>query len=662
MKWGRDVIWVLLLAVPAGCQNPMQSAAFKNLEMETRGLAEGVDKDRSTDFPMARTSFNKNSEASKTSEVYQNPIQLAAYQEKEKPKKEPKVILTIPKELPGGDFKGFKLPKDKAEFEKYLKKIYPPLPPLEDELILAPGPEGRPMTLADLQRLATQYSPTIRSAEAGVAAARGGLRQSMAYPNPTFSFMNDTLGTGPAGYPGFAIDQVIKTGNKLPLQGAAATMDLLNAQVALRRARTDVAYQVRTNYFAVLTALENMKLSRAYAGFTDQIYSAQVKMMKGNVSAFYEPMQLRPLALQARFNLIQATNQYQASWRQLAVSLGLPDMPPSEIAGRIDMPVPVFEYQEVLQLMLSRHTDVLTAQNNVHKAEYLLKLARITPIPDVEVMALVQKDYTTPPFLIAPSVHVGVPVPVWDRNQGGIQQAQGFLSQALHNLSVAKNALTNSLADAFNRYLTSKRQVEITHAQVIDQVRVYGRVYARHQAEPDAVTFGDIVTAQQTLGTYISAYLAALGAQWTAVVDVANLLQTDDLFKGTSGDTDDPDVPGLEEIEGMIRYRESEVRSQRSEVRSQKSEIANPKSEVRGQESAITRVKHTTTEIGNQRTAVEDQTGEIGKQDLGGPPGSTRLVFQPPIEDVQIGATNPFILGSPLLTPPKDEKSTQGAN
>src|SRR5947209_7449010 len=104
MNVGRQWFWVILLAVPAGCQNPMQSAAFKNLEAETRGLAAAVDKDRSADAIIAKTS-----EVSKTSEVFRGPIQLAAYQDKEKPKKVPPVILKIPGELPGSDSKPFVL-------------------------------------------------------------------------------------------------------------------------------------------------------------------------------------------------------------------------------------------------------------------------------------------------------------------------------------------------------------------------------------------------------------------------------------------------------------------------------------------------------------------------------------------------------------------------
>src|SRR5207249_7495945 len=123
-----------------------------------------------------------------------------------------------------------------------------------------------------------------------------------AYPNPTSGFQGDTIGDGAtAGFQGVFFDQVIKTGNKLKLQQAAATMDLLNAELALRKAQSDLAGQVRTNYFAVLVAQENIRVSKALVRFTDSLYRSQVDLLATNVglAAPYEPMQLRPLALQA---------------------------------------------------------------------------------------------------------------------------------------------------------------------------------------------------------------------------------------------------------------------------------------------------------------------------------------------------------------------------
>ena len=271
MRRLRCLPWFLMLAWAGGCLHSAHDSVMKGLETDYQGLAAAnMHLDRGGDWAKPRSGTDLATAA--TSEI--NPIQLVSNvqtADNQPPKKDGKFVLTIPPELPGSDDPGFKLPKDKAERDKYFAQIYPALPPLPDDLMLAPGPEGRPLTLADLQRLATQYSPSIRAAEAAVVAARGAVRQSLAYPNPTFAFEEDTIQTGQAGYPGFFVDQVIKTGNKLELQGASATMDLFNAYLALRRARSDVAYQVRSGYFAVLVAQENVYLSRAFARLTDQI-------------------------------------------------------------------------------------------------------------------------------------------------------------------------------------------------------------------------------------------------------------------------------------------------------------------------------------------------------------------------------------------------------
>ena len=43
------------------------------------------------------------------------------------------------------------------------------------------------------------------------------------------------------------------------------------------------------------------------------------------------------------------------------------------------------------------------------------------------------------------------------------------------------------------------------------------------------MNFGDIVVAQQTLATLITSYIDVLNQQWQAVVDVARLMQLEDV-------------------------------------------------------------------------------------------------------------------------------------
>jgi cobalt-zinc-cadmium efflux system outer membrane protein len=535
MKPRRRIALVLGLALLPGCWLPRHSGIDGQVQALTAEV-ERVEGYHARDPlpPVTGTSHPlvADAVALPRNDLRPSPIQKVVYDQPANGPQPRVHKLVIPPDLPGADAPPIeKLSEDPAEKGRQLNELYPPLQSLPPTPRPSPGPLGKPLSLGDLQSLGETYSPAVKSAYAAVQAAIGAARQAGAYPNPTFAFEHDTVETGPAGYPGFYIDQLIKTGDKLKLQEAAATMDLLNARLALRRARTDLAYQVRGAYFAVLVALENMRVSEALYRFTNEIYNVQIDMVRtSGLAAGYEPMQLRPLALQARLAFVQARHQYMASWKQLAAALGLPDMPPSELEGRVDLAVPVFDYSAVLA-RLGRHTDVLTAVNNIQKAKYNLELAKVAPLPDVEVRLLVQKDYSTPPNQVAHSFQMTIPVPVWDQNKGAIQQADWLLKQASVGPDQARNTLINTLADAFNRYETAREGVAIALQQVRDQVRAYRGARARRETVPADVAFGDLVTAEQTLATYIAAYITALGQQWQAVVDVANLLQTDDLFQ-----------------------------------------------------------------------------------------------------------------------------------
>lgn len=445
--------------------------------------------------------------------------------------------LRYPPDLPASNVPPIQLPpsdpKNPAAREAAINRLYPGLPPLSPEPDPQPGPEGHPLTLADLQRLATSNSPLIRQASADLEAAKGAAIQAGLYPNPIVGSESDVMGTGgTAGLHGAYFDQMIKTAGKLKLAQAAAVMDVWNSQLALRRAQADLAARVRAGYFGVLVARKTFRITRALAQFTDEVFRIQVELVKGTEVAAYEPLQLRVLAMQARANVVQARNRYTAAWKELTATLGLPAMAPTELAGDVDVAIPAFEYDRVLGAVLQAHTDIAVAENVVRQARYNLRLAEVTPIPDVDVRVMVQKDNTTVPHQVVPSVVVGMPLPVWNRNQGNIIQAKANLVRAVEEPHRVRTDLTARVAEAFERYENNRILLQYYRSQILpDQVRAYRGAYERHQQEPNQVGFGDVVVAQQVLATTVTTYVSVLGAQWVAVVDLAHLLQTNDFFQ-----------------------------------------------------------------------------------------------------------------------------------
>jgi cobalt-zinc-cadmium efflux system outer membrane protein len=467
--------------------------------------------------------------------------------------------LRLPPELPGASASPLSMPlprpTTRAEREAAVRSLLPPEEPLGSEIQPALPPTGRPWTLADLQELAKANSPVLRRAAADVTAARGAVIQAGLHPNPTVGYEADQVQPGPtpgknnAGQQGGFINQLIKTGGKLQLAQAVALMDQFNAELALRRAEVDLAAAVRTHYFGALVAQESLTVNRALVRLSDEVYRVQIAQVGAGQAAPYEPVQLYVQAVQARNALIAARNRYVSAWKQLAAALGRPELPPTALAGRADAPVPHYAYDEAAARVAAAHTDVLSAENTIVRARYALRLAEVNRLPDLQTNTVVQHDNAAGNDQF--NLQVGFALPIFDRNQGNILQAKGQLERAIHDLAATRNDLIRQLAAAFERYETNRRQLTNDRDKILPNlVRVYRAIYLRYQQEPDKIAFSDIVVAQQNLATALATYLSDLNDQWAAVVDVANLLQTDDLYEtGPGGACPPPPVANL--IEGI---------------------------------------------------------------------------------------------------------------
>jgi cobalt-zinc-cadmium efflux system outer membrane protein len=464
--------------------------------------------------------------------------------------------LKVPEPLPGATTPDIRLPLSnapRAEIEAAIKKQFPPLPAPPRLPAAQVGPEGRPLALGDLQQIALAANPKIRQAHLDIDAARGVALQAGLYPNPLVGYESSSIGQGDgqgrsAGQQGGFVEQTFKTAGKLKLARSAARMDVQVADQNLKQIESELQMRVRAGYFAVLSARENFAVNKALADLTDEVYNVLVAQLQAGEVAPYEPMQIRVLALQARGQLVLSHNRYVSAWKQLAATLGTPTMPLTELAGRIDMPVPHYEPDSVLAFVLDQHTDVIAAQFGVDKARYLLRLAEAQPFPDVTVHVSVQKDYTTPPFGAIGNVSVGVPFPLWDRNQGNIQAARAHLQRAMRDQERVRNDLTARVADALERYDNNRALLKMYKEQILpNQVQAFRAAILRHDTEPQKVSYNDVVTSQQALATMIGNYLTALSDQWIAVVDIANLVQTKDLFQVQQTDEVAP-VPNVLEL------------------------------------------------------------------------------------------------------------------
>jgi cobalt-zinc-cadmium efflux system outer membrane protein len=461
---------------------------------------------------------------------------------------QPALDLQIPPRVPGSEAPRIDVSKDESLAAQQIDRIFPELPALPEEPKVQPGPGGKPYTLADFQRVATANSPTLRQSASDVVAARGNVIQAMTYPNPTTGYIQNTSAVNNTGgvQAGF-ISQPIITGGKQRLGVAASEKDLDNSILALKRARSDLSTAVRNAYFTVLVDVETLVITRALVRFSDDIYRLQVGM-RSTLAAPYEPTALRAQTYTNRLAYKQAIASYIYDWKALVATIGLPQLPLSQIAGQVDRFIPYYDFDAVRIHMLHHHTDVLAARNGVKKAQYLLKLAQVTPLfPNLNVYLSLEKDFVNPPHGTYQTLGLGLPLPLWDQNKGNIIAAQAALVRASEENHRVEVTLTGGLATAYETYRNNLYALESFRRNVLPNlVRYYRGIFARRQMDPSSA-FSDLVFAQQNLSSNVTTYIGILGSVWSSVVAVADFLQTDDLFQVRQR-VELPELPDFNEL------------------------------------------------------------------------------------------------------------------
>jgi len=449
----------------------------------------------------------------------------------------------LPSAIPGSAAPPVQVPRfgkdaTAADRDSEIRKIYPEVSPVVHTVPM-PSSGSSQLSLGDLQQMALANSPRIRKAQAEADAAYGQVIQAGLHPNPTVGYQVDQWQPNldvPAeskgnnsGQQGGFINLLIKTAGKLSLAQQVASYDHINALVAVRKAQVDVAAQVRTAYFAALVAQQSSEINTALANLADEVYRLQLKRVAAGVASGHEPFQFHAQAVQARNALTQAEAGYQAAWKQLAAAIGQPDLPVSTLAGRADTPAPTLDPVVVRARLIEQHTELLTARNQLAQAQTNLILQKRQPIPDLQTNTYQQYDNLARTYQFG--VQIGIQLPISDHNQGNIHSAKSKIAATGEALRTTENDLLGRLGEAFGRYEANVKIARNYREQMLpDLTHAYRGVVRQYQVEPEKVGFNDIVVAQQNLGQALQSYLAAIDAQWKAVVDLAALGQLDELY------------------------------------------------------------------------------------------------------------------------------------
>jgi outer membrane protein, heavy metal efflux system len=381
---------------------------------------------------------------------------------------------------------------------------------------------GRVLTLDDATRMALANSPLLARAAGRVEQARGRVIQAGLYPNPRYDGGNPHQLGGFQSLYNTGITQPIVTAGKLPLDVAISQRALAQAQFAYTQQRFELLTEVRRQFFSLLAAQERLDTLDNLRTIGQKSLEISEQLRAARQGTETDVLLLRVQLSRIQVNVANLGTTLEADRRQLAATIGLPDLVIARASGDLSTPLSSFDEEAAENRLLSVNSALLGARTDVVRNQIRLRRARVDWIPNVECQGGYQ--YTVAPTRNQAIVAAYFDVPLWNRNQGNILAASATVRKSEATSVAVANDLLRQLSGSLGRYDAARRKVNALEQRVLpDARRSFGLVQKGYkEGEFELVR---LLTAQRTLFETNLDYFSAQQERLVSGAEVAGLLQ-----------------------------------------------------------------------------------------------------------------------------------------
>jgi outer membrane protein, heavy metal efflux system len=377
------------------------------------------------------------------------------------------------------------------------------------------------MRLEELEAMALQRNPTLAQAEAAIRAAEGRRRQAGLFPNPVAGyFLEEFAFRSPSETmeQGAFIEQTIPLGGKLSKARRIFEREKEQAVILAEAQRLRVTNSIRILYYEALGAQRLVELRDDLSQLARE--AVEITKELSNVGQADRPDQLEIEieSERAEIDFLRAHNDWMRSWQTLAAMVGNPNLSPARLAGSPEDLTTLSEAQ-LLETLVSQSPDIRVAQAGIERARAVLARARAERIPDLFLRGGLGYNYErfepVVPSLsgqrkgLEGRLEVGVNVPIFNRNQGGIAAAEAELAIAERDLERLQLVLRSRFASTFREYRNAQQMVERYRTKVVPRAREAYQMYLVSFRQM-AAAYPQVLIAQRTLFQVEVEYARAL--------------------------------------------------------------------------------------------------------------------------------------------------------
>ncbi len=382
------------------------------------------------------------------------------------------------------------------------------------------------LSLQEAVKRALESNPDLKVFKTEVKAREARTFQENLLPNPGLMVeFGNMAGSGPYGglksaEATIGIGQLIELGGKRSkrVEIAALQSDLALWQYEIKR--LEIVTRVRSLFLRVLTAQKKLNLDRKRIKLARTFKSNVDILVRGGRLSTAETVRAQVELSKRELDLRQTLREFNTAARLLSAMWGTDTVSFKQVDGVLQNSVAIPSANRLRQAL--KESPLLIRQNTVIKRRQVkIALADAQAIPDpMFTIAYRRFNENGAQALVA---GLGIPIPIFDRNQGGREEARYRAQQSeqqLQSLQTRMGTEINNRLEIVNS-LTSEiktiRDIIIPQAQ-----KAYGIIMQNYRLGKYSLI--DVLDAQRQLFNAEERYLEALAGVNSQVIELEGLL------------------------------------------------------------------------------------------------------------------------------------------
>jgi cobalt-zinc-cadmium efflux system outer membrane protein len=381
------------------------------------------------------------------------------------------------------------------------------------------------LSLDDAIAMASKSSPRLHEAQAITQQATAAARTSRAYTNPNIEVFEGRQYARPISTPGvpgllqhYAGSQTIEIPSERRARQKTAQFVIVSSQAAQRGVSISVVADVKHAFYNALRRREQINHARENLQLVQDLRRrVEVEVNVGEKGRLELTRAEAELA-RAQFAVRSAQIEYSNAIALLRVAIAAPAEASLSPQGNLDSRIALLPMDQLRQSVLAAHPAVAQSKADIEAAQASLERQKLLRIPQPQLFG----EFENQPDLRFWRMGVNIPIPLWDRRRGQIDEAKAVISQSNAVLDQRRLELISALERAYEQYQLADQQTTSLEAgslraaeSAVDAAKAAYRYGERGIVE--------VLDAQRVLQSVRGDLLDAQYARQYALIDLEEL-------------------------------------------------------------------------------------------------------------------------------------------